>query len=58
MNETEITSVREFFAEAAGSDGELFMIRGSAGFIEIAIRNASAAEVLKAERGQLVILVE
>jgi len=58
VNETEITSVREFFAEAAGSDGELFMIKGSAGFIEIAIRNASAAEVLKAERGQPVILVE
>ncbi|MFN2579221.1 MAG: S-adenosyl-l-methionine hydroxide adenosyltransferase family protein [Pyrinomonadaceae bacterium] len=57
VNNTEITSYREFFCENSGSEGELFMLTGSAGFIEIAARNASAASILNARQGQLVVLI-
>ncbi|HEX8131349.1 MAG TPA: SAM-dependent chlorinase/fluorinase [Pyrinomonadaceae bacterium] len=51
----EISSFRQFYAEEAdGAAGELFAIWGSAGFLEIAANRASAAELLRAERGQLV----
>jgi S-adenosylmethionine hydrolase len=51
----EINSFRQFYAEAAGwAAGELFAIWGSAGFLEIAANRASAAELLRAERGQQV----
>lgn len=56
VNEHEISSVRQFFSEGADSDNELFMIAGSAGFIEIAARDTSAAEILQAHRGQTVFL--
>lgn len=51
----EISSFRNFYAEASGaSEGELFAIWGSAGFLEIAANRASAAQLLDATRGQLV----
>ncbi|HYG08638.1 MAG TPA: SAM-dependent chlorinase/fluorinase [Pyrinomonadaceae bacterium] len=52
----EISSFRQFYAAAAGggATGELFAIWGSAGFLEIAANRASAAELLRAERGQQV----
>ncbi|HZG52884.1 MAG TPA: SAM hydroxide adenosyltransferase, partial [Pyrinomonadaceae bacterium] len=51
----EISSFRRFYAEAeGGAGGELFAIWGSAGFLEIAADRASAAELLRAERGQRV----
>jgi hypothetical protein len=51
-----VTSIRKFFS-AEGDDGEsLFMIPGSAGFIEIAARNSSAASILKVRRGQSITL--
>lgn len=53
----EISSFRQFYAEeAAGAAGELFAIWGSAGFLEIAANCASAARLLRAERGQTVRL--
>ena len=60
----EISAFRHFYAEAAGgtqkeegAGGELFAIWGSAGFLEIAAERASAAQLLKAERGQRVRVV-
>ena len=51
----EIISVREFFSSATSPD-ELFMIIGSAGFVELSARNAAAASILDARRGQPIIL--
>ena len=57
VNKQKVTSFREFFAQPGQQDeAELFMIVGSAGFVEIAARNASAASILNARRGQLIIL--
>lgn len=54
----EISSFRKFYVEAAGgAEGELFAIRGSAGWLEIAANRASAAQLLQAARGQLVRVV-
>ena len=55
INSHEITSFREFFSEKQGAAESLFMISGSAGFIEIAAQNASAASILKVGRGQPVL---
>ncbi|HBB96528.1 MAG TPA: hypothetical protein DC054_14165 [Blastocatellia bacterium] len=57
VNQIEINSFREFFSEDSGTENDLFMFLGSAGFIEIAVRNASAANVLNAHDGQSVVLV-
>lgn len=54
VNQKEITSMRKFFADQGGPRNELFMILGSAGFVEIASQNASAAAVLSAKRGDSV----
>jgi len=53
LNGTEINSFHSFFAEAGAN--EIFCTTGSAGFLEISVRNASAAKILNAERGQAVI---
>ena len=50
-----VTSFRRFFSEGP-SNGRLFAIWGSAGFLEIAAQNRSAAEFLKAKRGDAVRL--
>jgi hypothetical protein len=51
----EISSFRKFYAEAEGAAaGELFLIWGSAGLLEIAANRASAAQLLGAARGQFV----
>jgi S-adenosyl-L-methionine hydrolase (adenosine-forming) len=55
INGRQITSFRQFFSQTPGDDDELFMFLGSAGFIEIAARNASAASLLNAQRGQLIV---
>jgi S-adenosylmethionine hydrolase len=48
-----IDSLRTFFGdEGTGERDDVFAIWGSAGFLELAARNASAAEVLKARVGQ------
>jgi S-adenosyl-L-methionine hydrolase (adenosine-forming) len=59
INGRRINSLRKFFAEKETADNEgLFAIYGSAGFLEIAARNLSAAEILKAKVGQLVLFTE
>lgn len=56
INETKIEKIQNFFAEA--DDEELFMILGSAGFLEIVAFQNSAATLLKVKRGQKVRLIE
>lgn len=56
VNNHEITRFREFFSAPEESGEALFMISGSAGFIEIAARNSSAASILKVQPGQSVLL--
>src|SRR6266853_2522912 len=56
VNGREVSSFREFFADAGVNDDELFCLFGSAGFLEIAARNASAAKILNARPGDPVIL--
>jgi S-adenosylmethionine hydrolase len=52
VNGTTIRSFKQFFAEETGNKDKLFAIWGSAGFLEIAAMNRSAAQILKARRGQ------
>jgi S-adenosylmethionine hydrolase len=57
VNQRQVTGFREFFAQAKPETREdLFMILGSAGFVEIVAQNASAAAVLKVRRGDRVTL--
>ena len=55
LKDHEIDSFRDFFADSTG--GEVFTILGSAGFIEICVRNGSAAKVLNIQRGHSVQLI-
>jgi S-adenosylmethionine hydrolase len=55
INDHEISAFREFFADGS-ADGEVFCLFGSAGFLEIAARNSSAARILGAQRGTLVVV--
>ena len=54
LNHREINSLRNFFADSTTE--EVFAIVGSAGFIEVCVRNGSAAKLLNVERGQSVQL--
>ena len=54
LNDREIDSFRDFFADS--QPNEVFAILGSAGFIEICVRNSSAANLLNIQRGQSVQL--
>jgi len=45
----EITSFRQTYAE--GLPGEIFVVPGSTGYLEIALKNGSAAEVLNLRSG-------
>jgi S-adenosylmethionine hydrolase len=59
INGRRISSFRRFFAEKETTgDGGLFAITGSAGFLEIAARNLSAAQILNAKVGQTVLFSE
>ncbi|HEY0431050.1 MAG TPA: SAM-dependent chlorinase/fluorinase [Pyrinomonadaceae bacterium] len=49
-----VKSFRNFFAEDTGSRDRVFAVWGSAGFLEIAAANESAAKFLKAKRGDKV----
>lgn len=51
-----VKSFRRYFAEETGSRDKLFAVWGSAGFLEIAARNNSAAKLLNARRGDEVIV--
>lgn len=54
INETRISKIRQFFAESNKS--ELFMILGSAGFLEIAAFQDSAAKLLNVKAPQKFLL--
>ena len=56
INGKKIKSFRQFYGEEPSCE-KLFAIWGSAGFLEVAVRNGSAAEVLKIERGERVSLL-
>jgi S-adenosylmethionine hydrolase len=56
FNDREVSSFREFFAERGGDRNDLFCLFGSAGFLEIAAENTSAAQILNARCGDPVIL--
>jgi S-adenosylmethionine hydrolase len=51
-----VRSFRKFFADEDGSKDEIFAIWGSAGFLELAVNGGSAAEQLRAKRGEAVIV--
>lgn len=54
INEREIRVFHRYFADA--KEGELFCYFGSAGFLEIGLRNSSAQAILNAKRGQTIHL--
>ncbi len=51
-----VRQFRQFFSEASRRANQVFMIWGSAGFLEFAAENDSAARILKAKRGQPVTI--
>jgi S-adenosylmethionine hydrolase len=58
LREKIVKSFRKFFAEKTGSRDRVFAVWGSAGFLEIVVANESAAKLLKATRGDPVIVVQ
>ena len=57
VNRQRVSGFREFFSQTKlQTDEGLFMIVGSAGFVEIVAQNASAASLLKVRRGDRVVL--
>jgi S-adenosylmethionine hydrolase len=52
-----VKSFRNYFAEETGSRDKVFGIWGSAGFLEIVTTNGSAAKLLKAMRGDPVVVL-
>ena len=55
INRKQINSLRGFFADETGDAGKVFAYWGSAGFLELGVRNASAAKVLKVKVGDSVM---
>jgi S-adenosylmethionine hydrolase len=51
-----VTSFRDYFSEETESRDKIFGVWGSAGFLEIAAANDSAAKLLKVKRGDSVIV--
>ena len=58
LKDRTIANFRNFFGDASDDQNDLFCIFGSAGFLEIAKRDSSAAAVLKARRGDTVVLIK
>jgi len=56
INGKSVKSFRSHFAEETIGKEKIFAIWGSAGFLEIAVTNESAAKLLKARRGDSVIV--
>jgi len=54
--ERELAQGREFFADSEVTHVGLFSLVGSAGFVEIAAQDSSAAKILGAQRGDPVVL--
>jgi S-adenosylmethionine hydrolase len=57
VNGHEIRVFRRFFGENSGGPDEVFAIWGSAGSLEIAVNGRSAAEILRAKRGDRITLI-
>jgi S-adenosylmethionine hydrolase len=57
VNGREVSSQRDFFADGGAHKSELFCVFGSAGYLEIAAQNYSAATILGVQPGQPVIVV-
>ena len=55
VNGKEISSFRQFYTDEAGTNDQVFAIWGSAGFLELSVNGASAAELLGAKRGDAII---
>ncbi len=55
-NGAKVESFRNFFSDQAGRGTEVFGLWGSAGFLELAAKDKSAAKILKAKRGQPVLV--
>jgi S-adenosylmethionine hydrolase len=51
-----VRQFRQFFSETSRGADKVFMIWGSAGFLELAVENDSAARVLKVKRSQPVTI--
>jgi S-adenosyl-L-methionine hydrolase (adenosine-forming) len=51
-----IKSFRNYFAEESESRDKIFAVWGSAGFLEIASANKSAAKLFKVHRGNSVVV--
>lgn len=56
VNDTRVKSFRNFFSEQSERRREVFGIWGSAGFLELAAQDKSAAKILKVKRGEAVVL--
>ena len=56
INGQKIKAFRRFFSDEKSNDEKLFALWGSAGFLEVAAKNRSAAKLLKAKRGQAVLV--
>ena len=56
VNGAKVKSFRNFFSEESRRGMEVFGIWGSAGFLELAAKDKSAAKILKAKRGQPVLV--
>lgn len=53
---SKVKSFQNFFSEQVGRNREVFGIWGSAGFLELAAKDKSAAKILKVKRGQQIDL--
>ncbi|HJU92865.1 MAG TPA: SAM-dependent chlorinase/fluorinase [Pyrinomonadaceae bacterium] len=56
INRKQIRAFREFYSSA--SPNEVFAIWGSAGFLEISMNGRSAAKILRAKRGDTVLITQ
>lgn len=56
INGKVVSSFKNFFADVSKSEEEVFAVWGSAGFLEIAAANKSAAKLLNAKRGDAVMV--
>ena len=57
INDREVSAFREFFSEGDVNSDDLFCFFGSAGFLEIAVRNSSAAKILRIRSGDPLIVL-
>lgn len=56
VRKKKVSSFRSYFSEKTKSDEKVFGVWGSAGFLEIAISNGSAAKFLQIKRGDAVMI--